>query len=467
MAEFKVREILEATSGRLIQGDNKVIFKGISTDTRTLKEGDIFIALKGRNFDGHNFIKEALEKKALGAIVEREIVLKDKPNFCIFLVEDTLSSLRKIAIYHSQRFNIPIIAITGSNGKTTVKEMIYHLLSPYFPILKTPYNYNNQIGLALTILEMNKNHRAAVFELGINHKGEMEILRDLVKPKIAVFTNIGKSHLEFLDSPFGVLKEKVSLIANFKETNTVVFNADDLLLKEWFFIHKEGFSSLSFGIENEADFKADNLSCSEKGISFRIKNIQFFLPLLGRHNIYNALSSIAVGSLFNISLREMSLSLKDFRPPMMRMNVLRIKKDNREFIIIDDTYNANPNSVISAIDSLLLFNTLGRRFLVLGDMLELGEQSLSCHREIGLYLSDKKGLDFLLTLGKYSLEINKVVKSSGNVKEIKHFNSPLEIIEFLKENVNSHDILLVKGSRSMHMEEIVKGLLEEIKVAIS
>jgi len=464
MAKFGVEEILKITKGKLIQGDRNTVFEGVSTDSRTIKEGEIFVALKGNNFDGHNFIKEALEKKAKGTMVEKKFSIESNPKFCIIHVEDTLNSLRELASYHRKKFNIPIIAVTGSNGKTTVKEMISKILSAHFSVLKTPYNYNNQIGLAHTLLEMDTNHEIAVFELGINHYGEMEILSDMVKPKMAIFTNIGKTHLEFLESPLGVLKEKMDLIKDFNEENIVIFNIDDPLLRERFVNSRDIFSLISFGVENEADFKGEKLSFSEEGISFRVKDVDFYLPLIGKHNVYNALCSIAVGSIFDIPLEKMALSLKEFCPPSMRMNLRKVKGE-KEFILIDDTYNANPNSVISAIESLSLFKNSGKKILVLGDMLELGKESYNCHREIGLSLKDKD-IDIILTFGKHSAVINEMVKNFKNINTALHFDSYSTIIDFLKENIENNDVILIKGSRGMHMEEIVKGISEIEKVSV-
>ncbi|MCM8765451.1 MAG: UDP-N-acetylmuramoyl-tripeptide--D-alanyl-D-alanine ligase [Candidatus Omnitrophica bacterium] len=465
MAEFKAREILRVTEGKLLQGNLETTFQGVSTDSRSLKPGSIFIALKGENFDGHHFVSEALAKGAKGAIVERPVRREENSHFCIFQVTSSLSALRKIAAYHRQRFSLPIVAITGSNGKTTLKELVYHLLSPCFTVLKTPYNYNNEIGLALTLLELNPVHQVAVLELGINHVGEMERLREMVKPEIAVFTNIGKTHLEFLENPWGVLKEKIALLRHFNKKNTAVFNSDDPLLRKWFLRERRKFSLISFGIEEEADFRGRSLILSDKEIRFRVKAVDFALPLVGRHNVYNVLAAISTGSIFGISLKEMALSLKDFHPPRMRMNVLRINQEGKKFILIDDTYNANPQSVISALESFSYFKASGKKVLILGDMLELGSWAQACHEEIALFLREKK-IDILLTFGKYTQEIGKIVISSGKIREVRHFTTHAEIIEFLKENIDTGDVLLVKGSRLMHMEKVVQGILSEERVSV-
>ncbi|MCM8784053.1 MAG: UDP-N-acetylmuramoyl-tripeptide--D-alanyl-D-alanine ligase [Candidatus Omnitrophica bacterium] len=473
MLEIRAEEILKITKGELLQGQSKTVFRGISTDSRSIRAENIFVALKGPNFDGHDFIREVLSKGTRGAIVESQMSIGEDPEFCIIRVQDTFEALRKIAYFHRSKFKLPVIAVTGSNGKTTVKEMIYHLLSPFFSVLKTPYNYNNQIGLASTLLEIDSYHKVAVLELGINHQGEMEVLRDMVRPNIAVFTNIGKTHLEFLESTSGVLKEKMHLVSNFNRDNTIVFNNDETLLRENFLQRRSNLSLLSFGLENDADFKGEFLFCSDAEVRFRVRNVYFNLPLIGKHNIYNALAAIAVGALLGISLKDMAFHLKNFCPQKMRMNIFRIKKKNaslnkeEEFIVIDDTYNANPNSVMSAIEALSCFKTGGRKIVVMADMLELGNYSYKCHREIGLFLGSNKDIDILLTLGNYSQEISEVATSLAKIREIRHLNSHLEIIEFLKDTINDGDVLLVKGSRGMRMEEVVKGVMEIDKIVVS
>ncbi|MFN7170629.1 MAG: glutamate ligase domain-containing protein, partial [Candidatus Omnitrophota bacterium] len=247
--------------------------------------------------------------------------------------------------------------------------------------------------------------------------------------------------------------------------NAVVFNVDDPLLRKWFLREGKRLSLISYGIENEADFRAEFLTLSDREIRFKVKGVNFSLPLVGKHNIYNVLAAISTGSVFDIPIEEMALSLRDFHPPKMRMNVLHIRREGKEIIIIDDTYNANPNSVISAVEALSYFKARGRKILILADMLELGDYSEDCHREIGLFLRDQE-IDMLLTFGKYTRVVGRMVISSKNIKEVRHFSSHSEIVEFLKEDIRNGDVLLVKGSRGMQMENVVQEILTEEKVSV-
>lgn len=436
-----------------MQGNREMKFSGISTDSRTIKKGELFIALEGQNFDGHNFITEAFHKGARGAVVAKKTLFREDPEFAIILVKDALGALRAISRFHRQRFNLPIIAITGSNGKTTTKEMVYDVLSSSYRVLKTASNHNNQIGASLALLNLDPSYDLAVLELGINHFGEMEVLRDLTQPSIALFTNISSTHLEFLDTPEDVLKAKLELVKDFTAESKVIINADDDLLRRGFLETKRNFSVLSFGIEQKADFQAEILNIDNRGLSFKVNESSFFLPVLGRQNIYNALAGIAMGNLFGVSSEKIILALRDFRLPRGRMNI----EECDGFILIDDAYNANPESVRYAVETLANFKTAERKILVLGDMLELGKYSEICHRRLGNSLSQIK-IDILITVGKCAAKVSEQVIGFKGREQVKHFSSNREAAVFLNDIVKTGDVVLIKGSRAMHMEEILVGL---------
>jgi UDP-N-acetylmuramoyl-tripeptide--D-alanyl-D-alanine ligase len=451
---FKIKEILEATGVGLLQGNKETMFRGISLDSRTLKKGELFVALKGNNFDGHDFVSDAINKGAQGIVICRDIVPVVKSDFVIMQVKDTLAFLRDIARFQRLKFNIPVIAVTGSNGKTTVKEMIYEILSLNYRVLKTPANHNNQIGVSLTLLDLSPEYEMAVAEAGINHFGEMGVLRDILQPNIAVFTNIGSSHLEFLVSPEDVLKAKLELIEKFASGNQVTINADDYLLRREFLVKKKDFQILSFGIKEKADFQAKVINIDNRGLEFEVKGISFFVPVLGRHNIYNALAAIAVGSISGIALDRISQGLKHFHLPCMRMNIERLD----DFTLIDDTYNSNPDSLKYAIETLINFRHQGRKILVCADMLELGRHSQSLHSQMGEFIARSR-IDLLLTIGHYAKEISdRAVTANKHIKEVRRFLNNQEALVFLSEIIRPDDVVLVKGSRSMHLEEIVQGL---------
>jgi len=453
MVEFNLRDILHATGARLLQGKREIRFSGISTDSRTIKKGELFIALKGPNFDGHNFIRESLRKGAQGAIVSEKIYLRENSEFPVVWAKDTLASLRDIASFHRRRFNLPIVAITGSNGKTTTKEMTSQVLSSSLVVLKTVSNHNNQIGVSLALLGLDSSYNAAVVELGINHHGEMEVLRDILEPDIAVFTNVGRTHLEFLGRPEDVLKAKLGLIKKFTRQSKVIINTDDALLRKSFLQTKKDFSVISFGIDAKADFWAKIHRIDSRGIDFEVNGVPFSLPVLGRYNVYNALAAVAVASLFNITLGKASELLHNFHLPAMRMNV----ENCDDFILIDDSYNANPDSVRWAIETLADFKARGRKILVLADMLELGKYSATYHLQIAGLL-EKFKVDILLTVGKHARKISEKAAASKNVEIARHFSSNQEAALFLDSIVESGDAVLFKGSRAMRIENILEYL---------
>ncbi|MCX5656708.1 MAG: UDP-N-acetylmuramoyl-tripeptide--D-alanyl-D-alanine ligase, partial [Candidatus Omnitrophica bacterium] len=288
MPRFNISEIIGVTEGKILGAKYINEFCGISIDSRTIRKGELFIALRGNNFDGHDFIKEVLLKGASGAVVSKDFNPDALEDFILIVVKDTLVALKDIASFHRSKFDIPLIGVTGSNGKTTTKEMIHEVLSSRYRVLKTSLNNNNQIGVSLAMLNLDSSFDVSIAELGINHYGEMEVLRKICRPSVAVFTNIGCSHLEFFDTPRNVLKAKMGLIDCFGDKDTAVINADDNLLKEEFIEKKRGIKTVSFGIKENADFKARVVALDNDGTYFEINGVRFFIPVLGLQNIYNA-----------------------------------------------------------------------------------------------------------------------------------------------------------------------------------
>ncbi len=463
MPRFNISEILEATEGRVLGTKRIDEFCGISIDSRTIRKGELFVALRGDNFDGHDFVKEVLLKGASGAVISKGFNPDIPEDFVLISVKDTLAALKDIASFHRSKFDIPLIGVTGSNGKTTTKEMIYEVLSSRHRALKTRLNNNNQIGISLAMLNLDSSFDVAIAELGINHYGEMEVLRKICHPSVAVFTNIGCSHLEFFDTPRNVLKAKMDLIDCFGDKDVIVINADDNLLKEEFIERRREIKTVSFGMKENADFKAMVTTLDNDGIYFEINGVKFFIPVLGLQNIYNALAAAAVGSLFGVTLEESSASLKAFKLPPMRTNVLKVNN----FTLIDDTYNSNPDSVRFAIDTLNNFKSEGRKIFVCGDMLELGNNSEFLHSGLGALIARSK-VDILLTVGRHAEKIyQRVLESKAPLEIIRHFTALSEVSCFLNDTLRAGDVILIKGSRSMHMEEIVKALSQFRKLAVS
>lgn len=383
--------------------------KGVSTDTRTIQPGDLFIPLIGEKYDGKKFIPDALKKGA--AVLE---------------AKDGLQALQRLAAYHRSKFKIPVIGITGSVGKTTTKDMLASILSQKFPVLKNEENFNNQIGVPLTLLKLRKKHRTAVIEMGMQRAGEIAELTKIVRPTIAIITNIGEAHLEFLKTKKKVVSAKAEIFNLLRKNDYAVINQDD----EYFEHLKnrvKGHRVITFGILEKADVTTKDLS----GIKF---------PLPGEHNIYNALAAIAAAKILKIKKASSKKGLENFKPSSKRMEVV-----NREdgVKIINDTYNANPQSMAAALRTLASIE--GRKIAVLGEMLELGKRARSAHQRI-LRLAHHLKIDRVFTLGELWPAISHAEKNKKN------------LIKKLKKYICLHDIILVKGSRAMRMEEVVNAL---------
>ncbi len=460
---FTIEEVLKATGGRLIQGKREgVLFRGISTDSRTLLEEELFIALKGTRFNGHDFALEAL-KKAGGVIVEeekaREISWNGDPSKVVIAVEDTLRALGDLARERRRKYRTPVVAITGSNGKTTTKEMIATCLKTTFPVLKTEGNLNNLIGLPLTLLNLTEKERVVVLEMGMNVPGEIRRLTEISEPDVALITNIHPVHLEGMRSIEKIKEEKGELFRRMRQDGSILVNQDDPLVVELArtFLGQK----ISYGIENPSDVMAKEVQLKEEGTYFHVsmegEELEIHLPLLGRHFVLNALSAIAGATLFGIPLEKAKEALEHFRPFPMRMEY---KELPGQIHLLNDTYNANPRSMEMALETLAEIKGEGRSIAVLGDMLELGEFGEEAHRWIGRRVSELK-IDLLITFG----EKTRILKDSAihhGMKPERTFTAKdhEEAILWLDQMIREGDWILVKGSRGMAMEKIVEGLIQ-------
>ena len=450
---FNLQDILLATDGNLIRGKNTARIPGVSIDSRTLKRGDLFIAIKGKNFDGHDFIKEVIKKSASAIIVSRRIHFPAAIAIPVILVTDTIKALGQIARFHRNRFPIPIVAITGSAGKTTTKEMVASVLGTEYSVLKNAATENNNIGVPLTLFKLNKSHEVAVVELGTNHFGEMRWLSKITNPTVAVFLNIAESHLEFLESLSGVFKEKFELVKNMSRDGCVIFNNDDHTLRK---IAKKKIKQrlMSFGIETTCHYRANQI-CMEPDstLRFRVNKREIiYLKTPARHNIYNALAAISCGRFLNISYANIRKALREFDSLKGRFSLYKIKQVR----VIDDSYNANPLSLRSAIQTLDNLKIYGRRILVCADMLELGRYSRELHRSVGKFVADSQ-IDSVFTVGKLSRLISETAKRNRYLYA-RHYDSVAAAQKGLKQYLRPGDTLLLKGSRAMRMERILAFL---------
>jgi len=453
---FRVDELIEATKGRLINQAGDIIIRGISIDSRTIHPQDAFIAIKGSNFDGHDFIDEAIKKGATCIIKESVSESKDKGRRVTFIeVRDTTKALGDIARFQRKKFNIPVIAVTGSNGKTTTKEMIAHILSRKFKVLKNEGTKNNQIGLPLTLLKLNSFYDIAVLEVGTNHFGEVDYLTKVCQPNMGIIINIGPSHLEYLGDLGGVFREKYKIIENLEKPYIGILNADDDLLKRKIFIKSGKAIVLGFGTKDHCDFSASGPRNFNDKIEFCVnRKYKFTLKTLGYYNIYNALAAIVVARIFGIAYKDIILRLNSFDFPQSRLKF----RELNSIKFIDDTYNSNPLSLTQALNVLANFRTAGRKIFVMGDMLELGSYKKSFHYQAG---QDAAGCcDVLITVGNLSKLAAKAAKASRfDTKNIFICQTITEArkILFNKLSLKKGDLVLVKGSRLMKMEDIFKS----------
>jgi UDP-N-acetylmuramoyl-tripeptide--D-alanyl-D-alanine ligase len=453
---FRVSELIEATKGRLISQARDIIIKSISIDSRTIHPQDAFIAIKGSNFDGHDFIDEAIKKGASCIIKESVSEAKDKGRRVTFIeVRDTTKALGDIARFQRRKFNIPVIAVTGSNGKTTTKEMIARILSRKFKVLKNEGTKNNQIGLPMTLLKLNSSYDIAVLEVGTNHPGEIEYLARICQPNIGIIINIGPSHLEYLRDLGGVFREKYKMLENLEEPYIGILNADDDLLKRRIFNKSGKAIILGFGMKNHCDFFASHIKNVNDKIKFYVnQKYKFTLKTPGYYNIYNALAAITVARIFGIAYKDIILRLNTFDFPQSRLKFMELNSVK----FIDDTYNSNPLSLRQALNVLANFRTAGRKIFVMGDMLELGSYKKSFHYQAGRQAAGC--CDVFITVGNLSkLAAKGAMASRFDVKNIFTCQTVTEAhkILFNRLSLKKGDLVLVKGSRLMKMEEIFKS----------
>ncbi|MEW5895134.1 MAG: UDP-N-acetylmuramoyl-tripeptide--D-alanyl-D-alanine ligase [Candidatus Omnitrophota bacterium] len=453
---FTQDELIKITRGRLLKEGRSSFFKGVTIDSRCVKKGSIFLAIKGVNQDGHDFIDEAVKKGAAAIIVSKEI--RGLENICIILVNDTTRALGALGATHRLKFNYPVIAITGSAGKTTTKELIFSVLSIKYRVLKNKGSFNNHWGVPLTLLSMDDSYSAAVLELGTNNPGEIRYLTGLVRPEIVVLTNIGPCHLKGLKTVRDVYREKRSILDGLKSSGGVVFNNDDRFLRHLKRLKK--FRNRSFGFKAGAEFIADEIEMSRNGtLSFRVnKHHKMKLRSPVRENISNALAAVVCGRLFNISFDDIRKGLFRYPFNQHRQEIERFSG----LTVINDSYNANPISFRSAISTLISFPCKGRKVLVCGDMLELGRESVNLHGQLAEAVPLGE-VDIIFSYGPLMKHfVRKVNKLYPGVRT-GSFQDMEQLKKVLVKTVSRRDVILVKGSRGMKMERCLDCLKEKFQ----
>jgi UDP-N-acetylmuramoyl-tripeptide--D-alanyl-D-alanine ligase len=457
MIRFSIEDLVAATEGKLAGMGESTMVSGISTDSRQINAGDLFIPLIGENFDGHDYIQSAFDKGAAATLTQRESL--DFPGKTVIFVEDTLKALQSLAQWYRSIFDIPFIGITGSVGKTSTKEMVACAIGERYNVLKNEGNLNNEIGLPLTMFNLDTSHEAAVVEMGMSAVGEIKALASIVRPKVGIITNIGISHIENLGSRQNILKAKLELLDGLQPDGLLILNGDDIMLSGV----KDLLScrTVSYGLEEGVDYQAYNVqSRGEFGIDFSItvgeREYAIHLPVPGVHNVYNALAAVAAGLELGVPMQDLQAGISHFRPGKMRLNILKA----HDMTIINDTYNASPQSMYAALDVLVELQST-RKIAVLGDMLELGDWSERAHVETGIQAARKKP-DMLVTVGKEAANIIKgAIEAGFPPNRTIALQKNQEAVEYLRKTLQPGDAVLVKGSRSMKMEQIVQALTEE------
>lgn len=452
MAEFTVSEVCLATKGIVVGDIQQLQFTGISTDTRTVKRGDLFIPLVGENFDGHDFIDKAIQNGAVGIIFSRKEMCIPE-HITAIAVTDTLLALQDLARFHRQRFTIPIVAITGSNGKTTTKDMAAAVLSNQFRVLKTNANYNNEIGLPLTLLQLTKQHEVAVVEMGMRGRGQIRQLANIALPTVGIITNVGETHLELLGSIKNIAAAKAELLDVIPEDGLSILNGDDVYIQEM--AKQAKCKILLFGLE-QGNIKAENIQMSTQSIHFvcRFANNEFpvEIPTTGRHNVYNGLAAIALGIELGMTGESICSGLKTFNASPMRLHVEKLG----DYLVVNDAYNASPMSMSAAIETLVEVAE-GRKVAVLGDMLELGSIAVAAHEKMGERLAQNH-VDIVVTVGELAANIAKRASICG-IDKVVACSDHEEAQDVLNKLLEPGDTILIKGSRGMKMENIIKMFL--------
>ena len=466
MKDITIKDIVTCIGGKLVTGKEDLVCKTFSKDTRTIKTGDIYIGIKGENFDGNVFWKKALDNGAMGVIVQNiefdEQDIKTYQDKAIIEVEDTLQTLYKLASYKRDIYDVPVIAITGSVGKTSTKDLVSNVVAQKYKICKTIGNNNNNIGMPFTILNAPNDIEAFVLEMGMNHFGEIHLLSKIAKPNICIITNIGTSHIGNLGSRENILKAKLEILDGAKNQYMVINNDNDLLHK-WYEENKDKIKIKTYGINEKSDTQAKDIQLYEDGSEYTInlnnKNEKIKVPVGGEHFVLNSLCAIEVGELLDIQNDDIKRGIETFSLTKNRMEIIELKNGIK---LINDAYNSSVESVKA---SLAYMNHMkaNRRIAVLGDILETGEFALALHKEIGKIVCENQ-VDMLICSGENAKYIVESAKENGfDEKNIYYFEDKGEIVELLKQMIQAKDVILFKASNGMRFFDIAEKIKIEYK----
>ena len=459
VVRITLEDMFNLPTSEIVNPDNYRAVSKVSIDSRKINKRSLFIAIKGERFDGHNFVRDVIKSGASAVVIERKKYSQFRDlDVPVILVDKTIEALGVLAKVWRNKLNAKVISITGSTGKTTTKDMMGTLLSEKYKTKKTSGNNNNHIGVPLTIFETNKSDEILVLEHGTNHFGEIDYTANIAEPDYALITNIGSSHLAFLKTKQGVLKEKKSLLdVTAKKGGTLLINEDDKLLKN---VYEDYKNRLTYGSGQTADVKGKILSYSEDGKSFvelryKGKKIKAHFNLYGGQNFKNFLAAASVAFKLGLNKKEILTGMNKLTTPDKRLNV----SEYSDFLLIDDTYNANPESMKSSIELLAKIKLFTQKIAILGDMLELGTMELLYHKGLSSVIKKNK-INTVFTIGKRMKALNVELEKSGI--DCKHFSRRDTLSKFITNIDLSDSSILVKGSRGMRMEEFTEIIREKI-----
>lgn len=460
MIKRNLAEISKMVNGEILNLEyENLIIEGVSTDTREIKKNQLFVPLTGENFNGHNFVQAAIKNGACATLWA-----KDQPvpniDFPFILVEDTLLALQNMAKEYRNQLNVKIVGITGSNGKTSTKDILDGLLNTKYKTQKTMGNFNNHIGVPLSILSLKEDTEIAVIEMGTSDFGEIELLASIVKPDVAMITNIGEAHLQWFKTRENVAKEKLEIIKSLDSNGLFVYWGDDPILTEE--VPKLNIKQeiLKYGIGEDNDYICQLDSLEEKGLYFKLKSPveeKYFLPMLGKHYMYNATAAILVARYFNIPFENIQYGLNHINATGNRNELIKANG----FSILNDSYKSNPSSLLVALDTLYNLEGYDQKIVVLGDMQGLGEDEIPMHEEIGRGINPNE-VEYILTIGPISKHLGEAAKINFRKDKIISCNTNDEIMENLKRIIKPNSVILIKASRAFELENIVERLKEEI-----
>lgn len=450
MLELSLDEVVKAVDGELLKSPKEYTAKKVSTDTRKIEKDTLFIALKGANFNGNSYVKEACEKGANLCIVDELFFdlneIKDESG--IVKVKDTRKALMDLAKFYREKLGLKVIGVTGSVGKTSTKDLLAAILSSKYKVFKTKGNFNNDIGLPLMVLELDKSYDIAILEMGMSALGEIERLVNIANPDMAVISNIGICHIEHLKTRENILKAKMEITTNFSENSVLAVNGNDDMLCN---VSSDKFKVIKAGIGEDFEIYAKDITINELSSDFTVVtpegSTKLHLDMPGMHNVQNIMPDIAIARELGLTLEEIKEGLNNLEATSMRFEII----DMKDYKVIDDTYNSSPAACRTSTDVMVNLPSK-RKICVFGTMKQLGEESEKEHREIGQYAKEK-GIDLLLCCGDFSENI-----AEGFGQNCKVYKDKPSLIKDLKSIIQKDDLILVKASRGMHFEDIVKEI---------